>query len=193
MCGKAHFPVRPDAIVDSVRGAYLHESDPSITERDRKPGAKAFIVLDHKENPQRRVVTPFSWGFAGTYNARVETAESRAVWKGPFGTQRCLVPVYGFFEGRGDGEYYISSPDDSLFFLAGLWRRSPLSSDVREFAVLTQDSNSQLSGIHARMPCVIDPINIDEWLSRDVRDGRAIRSMAIHAPPYKVTKAAIGE
>jgi putative SOS response-associated peptidase YedK len=78
-----------------------------------------------------------------TINARVETVQTAASYKGPWSRgQRCLVVAEGFYEwqlqadGKSKVPYYITTNDQPIFAFAGLWdssrtRRASASSRLR--------------------------------------------------------------
>lgn len=95
-------------------------------------------------------------------NARAETLEEKASFRGPWRHQRCLLPADGFLE---QGEQ-IQRQDQQLFWLAGLWDRwiGPDGSDLETCCVITTRPNALLESLHDRMPVVI-PRGLEEiWL-----------------------------
>src|ERR1700719_2899900 len=62
-----------------------------------------------------------------TINARIETIETAASYRGPWKReQRCIVPAAGFFEWHVDGSgakqpFYVQATDQPQFGMAGLW------------------------------------------------------------------------
>ena len=106
-----------------------------------------------------------------TFNARVEEVAQkpayRAAWRE---NRRCLAPILGYYEWRRTGEtkqpYFIRDAGDDPLFLAGLWEewrgdgRSLLSCTL-----LTRDAAAGIAHIHDRMPLVVAPKRLNDWLS----------------------------
>ena len=109
-------------------------------------------------------------------NARSETLDEKASFRGPWRHHRCLLPANGFFE---QGER-IQKDDHSLFWLAGLWDRwiGPDGSEVETCCVITTRPNPLLKSLHDRMPVVI-PTGLEEaWLEPgDGTHRRALEGM----------------
>ena len=78
-------------------------------------------------------------------NARAETLEEKASFRGPWRHHRCLLPADGFLE---QGEQ-IQRQDQQLFWLAGLWDRwiGPDGSEVETCCVITTRPNALLESL----------------------------------------------
>ena len=113
-------------------------------------------------------------------NARAETLEEKASFRGPWRHHRCLLPADGFLE---QGEQ-IQRQDQQLFWLAGLWDRwiGPDGSEVETCCVITTRPNALLESLHDRMPVVI-PRGLEEiWL--DPGDGAHRRALEPMLEPW---------
>jgi putative SOS response-associated peptidase YedK len=96
-----------------------------------------------------------------------------------FATQRCLVPVDGFYEFRKTGAkplpYYFRRQDAAVFTLGGVW--SPWQGEQEQlltYAVLTVAPNQLVGEIHDRMPLVIEPANWSQWLEGSPQEAAAL-------------------
>ncbi|MGD9932861.1 MAG: SOS response-associated peptidase [Dehalococcoidia bacterium] len=103
-------------------------------------------------------------------NARAETVDTTPAYRAAFKKRRCLVPADGFFEWDRSGKvrqpYWIHRPGRALMFFAGLyelWQPEP-GKFQRTFTIVTTGANSVVSGIHDRMPVVLDDDDADRWL-----------------------------
>ncbi|MGE0573012.1 MAG: SOS response-associated peptidase [Dehalococcoidia bacterium] len=103
-------------------------------------------------------------------NARAETVDTTPAYRTAFKKRRCLVPADGFFEWDRSGKvrqpYWIHRPGRALMFFAGLyelWQPEP-GKFQRTFTIVTTGANSVVSGIHDRMPVVLDDDDADRWL-----------------------------
>ena len=103
---------------------------------------------------------------ASLFNARAETLQDKASFKGPFKSQRCLVPVSGFYEWKTIGAsrqpYYIRPADQSVMMFAGLydyWQDD--TDDLYSYTIITTSPNDfvttppakarQLLGLRSRL------------------------------------------
>jgi putative SOS response-associated peptidase YedK len=126
-------------------------------------------------------------------NARAETVDRKPAFELAFRTQRCLVPVDGFYEwkklGRIKQPYFIRMRDGRPFALAGLWDRwSDAGHDsIESFTVLTTTPNALVEPIHNRMPVILSPTHYDTWLDPAVSDAARLRPLLQPFPADTMT------
>ncbi|MEX2246993.1 MAG: SOS response-associated peptidase [Dehalococcoidia bacterium] len=132
---------------------------------------------------EQRQLLPAKWGLVNSWakymkgaarqiNARAETALKTAAFRDAFVHRRCAVPADGFFEWAGTKEsrrpFWFHPPDDDpLLLFAGLYEswRNPVDDQwVRTFTILTTEANAVVAPVHDRMPVVLAPDQLDEWL-----------------------------
>jgi putative SOS response-associated peptidase YedK len=119
-----------------------------------------------------------SWGLPpienrALINARVETVASRPMWQEALAERRCVVPVDGFFEWQGEQPYWFHRADGGLLPLAGLWEAGPPDAAGRpraRFVVLTCAPNALVAEAHDRMPAILPPACVADWLARPAID-----------------------
>jgi putative SOS response-associated peptidase YedK len=133
----------------------------------------------------------FARGVAGKYstiNARIETMESTASYRGPWQRgQRCLQIASGFYEWHEDAAgrkapYYIHLNDQPIFGFAGLWDRSmrPDGTAIESCAHITLPANALMRDIHNagnnphRMPAILRVEDRERWLSAPPEEARAL-------------------
>ena len=103
---------------------------------------------------------------ASMFNARAETLKEKASFKRPFKSQRCLVPVSGYFEWKDKQPYYVHA--DGPLALAGLWDHwEGHGQAITSFAVITTQPGEATKALHHRMPAVLSPENHETWLSSE--------------------------
>ncbi len=112
-----------------------------------------------------------------TINARVETVQTAASYRGPWTRgQRCLQVAMGFYEWQvqADGKtkvpYYIHCNDQPIFAFAALWDSSRTDSGERIESVvhITVPANSLVGEIHntkQRMPAILEKADREAWLT----------------------------
>ena len=121
-----------------------------------------------------------------TINARIETVESAASYRGPWKRgQRCIQVASGFYEWHLSAEgkkqpYFIQVADQDLFGFAGLWDRS-VNADgepVESCVHITMPGNALMCDIHNtgnnphRMPAILRKEDCDAWLGGTMDEAR---------------------
>ena len=111
-----------------------------------------------------------------TINARMETVQTAASYRGPWSrVQRCLVVAQGFYEWQtqSDGKtrvpYYVHLNDQDIFAFAGLWdaSRNDRGDELESCTHLTLPANRLLAEIHntkQRMPAILSREDREAWL-----------------------------
>lgn len=122
----------------------------------------------------------FARGIAPKYstiNARIETVQTAASYRGPWKRgQRCLVVARGFYEWQtqADGKtripYYIHLNDQDIFAFAGLWdaSRTDQGTVIQSCVHITLPANRLLGEIHNtqhRMPAILAKEDREAWLN----------------------------
>ncbi len=107
------------------------------------------------------------------FNARVESASRSPAFRGPYRTQRCLVPVTGYYEWTkyaGQKLPTLVRPRDSGgMFLGGLWDRwTKGGQEILSFTILTTQACESLSRIHARQPVILSNSEALSWLDMSI-------------------------
>ena len=122
---------------------------------------------------------------ASLINARIETVAEKPSFRDLVSQHRCILPMDGYFEWkeqlRHDAikpikqPYYFSAHSKSRYShsgvlaVAGLWTawKDPNQSNgqvVYSAVALTTDANDMVSQVHHRMPVLLDPIGVSQWL-----------------------------
>ncbi len=148
------------------------------------PGQEVAVV---HPLPVGRVLSQMRWGLIPSWakdpavgyrmiNARSETAAEKPSFRSAFRRRRCIIPADGFFEwqktpGGTKQPYLISSRDQQIMALAGLWEtwRDPESDeDVESVTILTTSANEFMAPVHDRMPVIlVDTGAESRWLDPD--------------------------
>ena len=122
-----------------------------------------------------------------SFNARLEEAAAKPMWRDPMRFGRCLVPAEGWYEWRTvaqtdpqTGEivqvkqpHYIRRKDGRLFCFAGLMSRRAVPGGEEQqvtCALLTTAAAGTLTQVHDRMPVVLPDDAHDRWLDRTLKD-----------------------
>jgi putative SOS response-associated peptidase YedK len=138
-----------------------------------------------------------------TINARIETLETVASYRGPWRRgQRCIQLASGFYEwhvnvhGR-KAPYLITVADQELFGFAALWDRSVRDDGtaIESCVHVTMPANELMAEIHNtgnnphRMPAILRAEDREAWLTGTPEEARAVlkpyRADLMHA--YEVS------
>jgi len=202
MCGRYVPPV--EAAIE--REWQLLKAVPQFPARwNVAPGAIVPMLRLHPETraleavPARWGLIPHWWKDAkpptGTFNARLEEAAAKPMWRDAIRRARCLVPALGWYEWRKvelpgiEGRaprtvkqpYFIHRNDGALLGFAGLaaaWRPAPGADWVMSCSILTLPAAGALGALHDRMPAALPRAAQDAWLSPDVKEGAAAAELA---------------
>ena len=102
-----------------------------------------------------------------TINCRDDSLlENRGMWNTMKQRKRCIVIAQGFYEwlkkGPGGKEkipHFVKRKDGQLMCFAGLWdcvKYEDAEEKLYTYAIITTDSNKQLTFLHDRMPVILD-------------------------------------
>ncbi|HEX2789378.1 MAG TPA: SOS response-associated peptidase [Steroidobacteraceae bacterium] len=131
----------------------------------------------------------FAKGVPGKYstiNARAETVETSAAYRGPWKRQqRCLVLAGGFYEwhllpdGKSKQPYFIKPADQDSFAFAGLWDASKSNDGTvtYSFTIITLPASPLMAEIHntrKREPALLTAAGCRIWLGGTVEQGREL-------------------
>ncbi|KAJ3303571.1 hypothetical protein HDU76_005330 [Blyttiomyces sp. JEL0837] len=212
MCGRTVMALAPDTLQHQTRATNYIGKDQYRKSYNVGPG-RGYPVLYKEVNgsssgSSQRVLRHMRWGLIPTYgsssaskskpqnppdfptilrtiNARDDSIRENApTWLNPRVSQRCLIPVQGFFEwlkkGKDRKPYYIHPSNDDkekkdenekIMYFAGLYNRVMLKTvdgppeEVYSFTIVTTESSSRLKWLHDRMPVILSEWEDQErWL-----------------------------
>jgi putative SOS response-associated peptidase YedK len=109
-------------------------------------------------------------GGAKKINARAETLATSPAFKHAFEKRRCVVPADGFYEWTGKKgarrPIWFHPPEGGLLHLAGLYEswKDAEGSWHRTFTIVTTAANDTVRGAHDRMPVILAPEEVEEWM-----------------------------
>ncbi len=140
------------------------------------PGQDVNIVLNYKFD---NYLLSSNWGYnfinnktkntQSVINSRIETINSKLLFKDSFLKRKCIIPANGYFEwSEKEGEkkpYYIQLGDGELIYFAGVWRKEKYNNDKRRvFSIITKAADININKIHHRMPLVLNANAAQDYL-----------------------------
>ncbi len=106
-----------------------------------------------------------------TFNARAEEVRAKPMYREPFKARRCVVPATGYLEFTGPKggktAHLFTRTDGRPMALAGLWDRwlsADRSQRKESYAIVTTAPSGFAAQFHDRMPCVLEPDDVEAWL-----------------------------
>jgi putative SOS response-associated peptidase YedK len=112
------------------------------------------------------------WGFHREFNLAINNARSDklegGMWKEAFHERRCVIPMTLFYEwGPGTNgrkqAHEFHDPDVDYLWAAGIWEEH---SDLGPcYTMVTTAASPLMAPIHDRMPALLRPEEMQEWLS----------------------------
>ncbi|RMC40160.1 DUF159 family protein [Lactobacillus sp. ESL0233] len=138
------------------------------------PQKKAPILL--YQNNQLLLI-PKTWGYPKPmnqnqviFNARIERFFNQrpSMWDSSFARRRCIIVTNCFFETaqetyitkygkQAHEEYSFHNSNEPLTLIAGIYQND-------YFSMVTTTANQIMQPIHDRMPLVIEPDELRQWL-----------------------------
>ena len=140
-----------------------------LAARDVYPGQEALILLEKEDAGlccgwQR-------WGFPGfqgkkvIFNAQSESVMEKPLFRDSVRHRRIVIPAAGFYEWNVRKEKNTFNRKDApVLFMAGFCRRY---GDGEHFVILTTSANASMEPVHDRMPLLLEPEEIMEWMLDD--------------------------
>lgn len=126
-----------------------------------------------------------------TFNARVETASTKPMFREAWKRRRCLVPASGYYEwqllpdGKTKQPFLIRDSASPVLMFAGLWERwnSP-DGPLESYTIVTRDAEGPERVLHDRRPIMLPPDVLGDWIHGSAEDAAGI---ALAAPDPALT------
>lgn len=186
MCGRFAIDDSVDELVRAfvAEGGDWTEAITALPNPEIRPTDTIAVLVESGKGADapRRIVAPARWSLVPTwsrtlkttgptFNARVETLGEKSMWKGPLAKRRCVIPASTYAEWRGERgaktRFDIGAPSGDRMLFAGLaqwWRASEESPWLLTATIITRPALGALAEIHDRMPMVLPPTLVDEWI-----------------------------
>ena len=150
------------------------------------PAQNATII---KGQEHHLAAEQMRWGFPGfekgklLINARAETALERPTFRESVQDRRCIIPARGFYEwNKSKEKFTFERKETPVLFMAGCYN---WYEGQERFVILTTDANSSVAPVHNRMPLILEPEELGDW----VLDDQATESL-LHKTPVLLEQRA---
>ncbi len=156
---------------------------------DLYPSDIAPVLAPNKHG--QMAIFPMTWGF--THQAtpkpisscRVETADTKALWRDSWYRRRCVIPASWYYEwgyplyeddNRCIAEhrntqkikFAIQTEGSDITYIAGVYRYEEHSGmQVPMFSILTREAVGSVRDIHDRMPVILGRDTLMDWIRLD--------------------------
>lgn len=177
MCGRFALTLPNDAMARLFQATPANDLPP--VPRFNICPTEAIHVVTAGEAGRR--LGAMRWGFVPQWyksptdgplliNARAETLAEKPAFRAAARARRCLIPADGFYEwtkGADDARlpWYIRRRDREPMAMAGVWQDwGPEEARITTCAIVTTAANSDIAGLHDRMPLILEPADWPLWL-----------------------------
>jgi putative SOS response-associated peptidase YedK len=191
MCGRFAVTLPPDAMAQLFDAVPANDL-PAVPNYNVCPTNRVHAVL---AGDDRRRLTAMRWGFLAHWyktptdgplliNARAETIAEKPAFRAAVRERRCLIPASGFYEWTKDGAgnrlpWFIHRRDGAPLAFAGIWQDWGRDGDrMRTCAIVTTAANAAMSGIHHRMPVILDSADWPLWLGESGKGAALLMAAA---------------
>jgi putative SOS response-associated peptidase YedK len=143
-----------------------------------------------------RAINELHWGLVPAWskdisrassmiNARVESVREKPSFRNLLASNRCVIPVNGYYEWKqvpvkgkvsAKQPFYFSASveseycHDGMLAIAGLWTTWGNGEEFySSCTALTTEATERISIVHHRMPMLLDKQRLDLWLSDDTK------------------------
>lgn len=127
---------------------------------------------------------PTAFNFA-TFNARGEELAGKPMFRGAWSAgRRCILPASGYYEwpkrdDKAKVPVYITRADGKPLHFAGLWEEREQKPSATIITTAPREGSDMLT-LHHRVPVILEPEQIDAWLSGETK---AKDAQAMLTPP----------
>lgn len=137
----------------------------NMPQRDVFPSEKA-VVLTGKGSTLS--AEEMHWGFLQKekknllINARVETVLERSLFRDSVRRRRCIIPARYFYEwDRQKNKVQFERENSPFLYMAGFY---DCFQGEERFIILTTNANDSMSGVHDRMPLLLEEEELQAWV-----------------------------
>ena len=130
-----------------------------------------------------------------TFNARVETVDTKPFFRDAFKRTRCLIPLSGYFEWKdtphGKQPRYFTADGSPILTAAGLWdewKNRETGEKLKSCTMIITEPNQFVAEVHDRMPALLSEDQFQPWLG-----GEAGKEILLPAPNEYLQRWAVSK
>tara|TARA_Y100001970_G_C14206039_1_gene844057 strand:- start:1542 stop:2195 length:654 start_codon:yes stop_codon:yes gene_type:complete len=142
------------------------------------PSNYSLIIINNKSLCLEKA----KWGFSfydkstsvnkNVINSRIETINSKLLFKDSFNLRKCVIPANGYYEWKihknNKIPFYINIPEQESIYFAGIWKYLNFKENLNKiFTIITKKANSKIMNIHNRMPILLSRDETEKYLYDD--------------------------
>jgi len=106
-----------------------------------------------------------------TFNARVETVDTKPFFRDAFKRTRCLIPLSGYFEWQdtphGKQPWYFTARNGSPILTAAClwdeWKYCETGEKLKSWTMIITEPNEFVAEVHDRMPVLLQEDQFQPW------------------------------
>ncbi len=203
MCGRYTREYTWEQVGDAMPSADImfpkHEPKPAYNIAPTQPG---WVIAEQGDG---LAAVEMKWGLLpswakdaklaySTINARIETVAVKPAFRAAWKSRRCIVPASGYYEWPViDGvkrPHYIHRSDAPVLLFGGLWEQRD-DGQLLTYSIVTKDADPSIADLHDRMPLILDPGTVIDWIEGDTDTAMAVAHAAPEPPMvfHEVPKA----
>ncbi len=177
MCGRYYIDDETakeiEKIVRQVSEKYSHKGDVY-------PTNQVPVVYNKQESLSCENMI---WGYPNfknkgvIINARSETVKAKRTFSDSVLHRRCIIPAAGFYEwDKAKNKIAFQRKDNRILFMGGIWKAYE---EEKRFVILTTGANASVSMVHERMPLILEPAELEDWIFDDTFTDFAIQKTPV--------------
>ena len=149
------------------------------------PGDEIYAIIRGNDRRLGKLhwglVPPWAQDLSGVskmINARAETLGEKPSFRRAFRERRCIIPADGFYEWKDRQPWYCIPVTDTLFGFAGLWETwDGPDTPYHSCTIITTAASESMRAIHDRMPVILTPEAMEEWLDPTTKDDETLNTI----------------
>lgn len=167
MCGRYYIDDEVSQAIEKLVREIDESFGKGLAGRDIHPSETAPILTAAAGSPGLRA-QPCVWGFPGfdknrvIFNARSETALEKKMFSSSVLSRRCVIPARRFYEwDKSKNKVAFVRGDSPVIYMAGFY---DFRGGENRFVILTTGANASMAPVHDRMPLILEPDRLEEWV-----------------------------
>lgn len=135
------------------------------------------------ESPAGLTLTGQRWGYPGIqnkgviFNARAESVLDKKMFYRGIRNNRAVIPVACFYEWNKNKEKItFFRKDGKMLYLAGFYDHFEVGD---RFVILTTAANDSMIRTHDRMPLILEPDQLEDWIRNDNRTESILKQVPV--------------